>query len=178
MRPPIIILAGGKGTRLGEITKTLPKPMVDVCGKPFIHRLIQHYISQGFTEFHISVGYRSDVLVSYLRNSRLNLYPVVFIFYDDPWAWGASQAALNILEKIQHAWVVNGDTWIPESLPETEGKTTVLTLLDVDAGAQYRAHAGYHPIQIKEVSNFFDIGTPFGLGSFRSYFKREYPDAS
>ena len=36
----VVILAGGKGTRISEYTKSLPKPMIEVCGKPIIHRII------------------------------------------------------------------------------------------------------------------------------------------
>ena len=40
----VVILAGGLGTRISEYTKTIPKPMIRVCGKPIIHRIIDHYI--------------------------------------------------------------------------------------------------------------------------------------
>ena len=40
----VVILAGGLGTRLYELTKVIPKPMVAIVGKPIIHRIIDHYV--------------------------------------------------------------------------------------------------------------------------------------
>ena len=44
----VIILAGGLGTRLSELTKTIPKPMVKINGRPIISYIIQHYAKYGF----------------------------------------------------------------------------------------------------------------------------------
>ena len=52
----VVILAGGYGTRLSEYTKTIPKPMVNICGKPIILRIIEHYIKYGHKEFFIALG--------------------------------------------------------------------------------------------------------------------------
>ena len=49
----VVILAGGLGTRLSELTKTIPKPMVKINGKPIIVRIMEHYAKYGFKEFYI-----------------------------------------------------------------------------------------------------------------------------
>ena len=49
----VVILAGGYGSRLSELTKTIPKPMVKIQGKPIIQRIIDHYISYGHYDFYI-----------------------------------------------------------------------------------------------------------------------------
>ena len=54
----VVILAGGLGTRISEYTKTIPKPMIKICGKPIIHRIIDHYVSYGHNEFYIALGYK------------------------------------------------------------------------------------------------------------------------
>jgi len=51
-----VILAGGMGTRISEYTKTIPKPMIKVSGKPILHRIIDHYIKYGVSEFYIALG--------------------------------------------------------------------------------------------------------------------------
>lgn len=60
-----VLLAGGRGTRLGEVTKVVPKPMVRVAGRPILERLILQFMSHGISRFVISVGYLSEVIQSY-----------------------------------------------------------------------------------------------------------------
>tara|TARA_B110000881_G_C18225918_1_gene341327 strand:+ start:320 stop:598 length:279 start_codon:yes stop_codon:yes gene_type:complete len=72
----VVILAGGYGSRLSEYTKTIPKPMVKVLGKPIIQRIIDHYISYGHYEFYIALGYKGNELKNYFirkKFKRLNL---------------------------------------------------------------------------------------------------------
>ena len=61
----IIILAGGLGTRLSEYTKKIPKPMVDIDGKPILMHIIESYKRYGFSEFCIALGYKGDVIKRY-----------------------------------------------------------------------------------------------------------------
>jgi glucose-1-phosphate cytidylyltransferase len=63
----VVILAGGRGTRLAEETGTLPKPMVKIGGKPMIWHLMNTYASQGFSDFVIATGYLSEVIDSYVK---------------------------------------------------------------------------------------------------------------
>ena len=53
----IVILAGGLGTRLSELTKTIPKPMVKIGGYPIITHIMKHYIKYGFKKFYIAIIY-------------------------------------------------------------------------------------------------------------------------
>jgi glucose-1-phosphate cytidylyltransferase len=75
----VVILAGGYGSRLSEYTKTIPKPMVKILGKPIIHRIIDHYISYGHQEFYIALGYKGSELKKYFlkkhfsKNIKINL---------------------------------------------------------------------------------------------------------
>jgi glucose-1-phosphate cytidylyltransferase len=63
----VVILAGGLGTRISEYTKTIPKPMIKVCGKPIIHRIIDHYIKYGHKEFYIALGYKGKLIKNYFK---------------------------------------------------------------------------------------------------------------
>ena len=47
----IILLAGGLGTRLSEYTKTIPKPMIDIGGKPILFHIMKHYAKYGHKDF-------------------------------------------------------------------------------------------------------------------------------
>lgn len=62
---PVVILAGGKGTRLSELTRTVPKPMVLIKKKPIISHIISHYFNYGFKKFIVATGYKSEILEKY-----------------------------------------------------------------------------------------------------------------
>ena len=62
----VVILAGGFGTRLSEYTKTIPKPMVKIAGKPIILHIMEHYSKHGFKDFYIALGYKGDVIKTIL----------------------------------------------------------------------------------------------------------------
>ena len=53
---PVVILAGGKGIRLGKDNSLIPKPMIDINGKPLLFYIIDHYVSFGFKKFVIAGG--------------------------------------------------------------------------------------------------------------------------
>jgi D-glycero-D-manno-heptose 1,7-bisphosphate phosphatase len=63
-----VMLAGGRGTRLAPHTDNLPKPLVDVAGKPFLEHLLDCLARQGITELLILAGYRSSQVVEAIRD--------------------------------------------------------------------------------------------------------------
>ena len=67
-----IILAGGYGSRLGHVTELIPKPMVEVGGRPIIWHIMKTYAHYGFNEFVIALGYKANVIKDYFY--RLQSY--------------------------------------------------------------------------------------------------------
>jgi glucose-1-phosphate cytidylyltransferase len=63
-----IILAGGRGTRLGQQSETIPKPMVLIGGKPILWHIMKIYSSQGFNEFVLCLGEKAHVIKDYFSN--------------------------------------------------------------------------------------------------------------
>ena len=61
----IIILCGGKGTRLSEETKLIPKPMVKIGNKPILVHIIKIYMKYGFTDFILALGYKGKIIKDY-----------------------------------------------------------------------------------------------------------------
>ena len=66
----VIILAGGLGTRFGEYTRTIPKPMIKIGKYPIIVHIMKHYLNYGFDEFIIATGYKSNIFKKYFKNFR------------------------------------------------------------------------------------------------------------
>ena len=58
----VVLLAGGFGTRLTEYTKTIPKPMVSIGGKPIILHIMKLYANYGFKDFYIALGYKGEII--------------------------------------------------------------------------------------------------------------------
>ena len=69
----VIILAGGFGTRLSEYTKTIPKPLVQINGKPILGYIIEHYAKYGFKDFFIAIGYKGSLIKKYFKKNYRNL---------------------------------------------------------------------------------------------------------
>lgn len=63
-----VILAGGFGTRLSEKTQNIPKPMVEIGGKPMLWHIMNIYAHHGIEEFIIALGYKSEVVKEYFVN--------------------------------------------------------------------------------------------------------------
>lgn len=61
----VIILAGGFGTRLSEYTKLIPKPMVEIGGKPILWHIMNHYAKYGYKDFVVALGYKGEVIKNY-----------------------------------------------------------------------------------------------------------------
>src|SRR6476646_914639 len=61
----VVILAGGFGTRLGEESIRMPKPMVQIGPHPMLWHIMKYYASYGFEEFVVALGYKAEVVKSY-----------------------------------------------------------------------------------------------------------------
>ena len=68
----VIILAGGLGTRLGNITEEIPKPMVKIGDKPIIWHIMKIYSHYGYKDFIISLGYKQEVIKEFFHNYNVH----------------------------------------------------------------------------------------------------------
>ena len=62
MTPPVVILCGGRGTRLREKTVSMPKALVEIGGRPILDHVIEIYLRQGFTRILLATGYRGEMI--------------------------------------------------------------------------------------------------------------------
>lgn len=66
----VVILCGGKGTRLSEETKIKPKPMVEIGQKPILSHIIDIFKRQGFNEFILALGYKGEIIQDYFKKNK------------------------------------------------------------------------------------------------------------
>ena len=65
-----VILAGGKGTRISEYTKSIPKPMIKIGSKPILEHIIKYYMKYGFKDFIIAGGYKYSIIENYFKKRK------------------------------------------------------------------------------------------------------------
>ena len=66
----VILLAGGFGTRLSELTSSIPKPMVPIGGKPILWHIMEGYAKFGHMDFYVALGYKAEMIKDYFLNYR------------------------------------------------------------------------------------------------------------
>lgn len=103
-----VIMAGGRGTRLGELTDNTPKPMLKVAGRPILERIVLHLVGSGIRKIYIAVNYLSHVIEDHFGDGKNFGCEIHYIREELPMGSGG---ALSLLEdQPEHPLVVmNGD---------------------------------------------------------------------
>ena len=68
-----VILAGGRGTRIAELTKEIPKPMIKISGRPLLYHIMKHYSNYGFKEFIIATGHKKILQIIFSERKKLKI---------------------------------------------------------------------------------------------------------
>ncbi|HMJ02099.1 MAG TPA: sugar phosphate nucleotidyltransferase [Conexibacter sp.] len=66
--PSVVILCGGRGTRLQEHTESIPKPLVEIGGQPIVGHVIQIYLAHGFRRFVLCTGYKGELVERFVAD--------------------------------------------------------------------------------------------------------------
>jgi glucose-1-phosphate cytidylyltransferase len=120
-----IVLCGGRGSRLGSITETIPKPLVHVHGKPIIWYSFLSLYKHGFRNFIFPVGYKGDMVRQYI--------------YD---TFGAMECDIYCVDTGEDTIIANRLARVVDIIPDDEDFFLINsdTLFDFDIGAMYEQH--------------------------------------
>jgi len=91
---PVVIMAGGKGTRLEPFTKVLPKPLVPINDKPIIEHIIESFTIIGTSDFYMTVNYKGKILKAYFDELQPD-YKINFVEEEKPLGTAGSLRFLN-----------------------------------------------------------------------------------
>lgn len=113
---PVVIMAGGFGTRLRPITNVLPKPLIPLRDKSMLEEIMDRFTKHGVNEFFISVNYKSDLIKFYLNSLNLPFYTECFI---EPKPLGTAGSLSLLKGKVNTTFFVsNCDILIDEDYAE------------------------------------------------------------
>ena len=105
---PVVIMAGGLGSRLRPLTKDLPKPMLKVNGKPMLQMIIERFRDLGVVEFYISVNYKAHVIENYFGDG--SAWRVQIHYLREKKRLGTAGPLSLLPQDIQRPFfVINGD---------------------------------------------------------------------
>ena len=108
-----ILLCGGMGTRLRSVVADRPKPMADICGKPFLRYLLEMLRDKGITGVIFALGYMGEMIEEYFQDGSTLGLKIAYSYEEEP--LGTGGAIRNALPKIleEEVLVLNADTYFP-----------------------------------------------------------------
>ncbi len=139
---PVVIMAGGLGTRLYPFTKILPKPLIPVGDIPIIEHIMNRFGGYGCNEFHVIVNHRKEMIKAY--------------FSED------TQHNINFSEESQPLGTAGGLSLLKDKIDSTFFLTNCDTLVDADYANVLKEHKEKCNV-ITVVSAFKHIVIPYGV---------------
>lgn len=102
---PVVIMAGGQGSRLRPLTNILPKPLIPIGKQTIIEDIMDRFVECGCSDFHISVNYKADIIKWYFDNLNNSAYHVSYFQEDKPLGTAGSLHLLK--DKIKSTFFVS-----------------------------------------------------------------------
>lgn len=105
---PVVLMAGGLGTRLRPLTEKMPKPMLAVGGKPLLETILESFVNHGFHRFFISLNYRGEIIKDYFGDGHR--WGVEIDYLEEESSMGTAGSLTLLPERLSHPFfVMNGD---------------------------------------------------------------------
>lgn len=114
---PVVIMAGGEGTRLKPLTNILPKPLIPIFNNTIIEDIMDQFVKAGCSKFYISVNYKAEMIKNYLKSLKNPNYN--FHFFQEEKPSGTAGSLSLLAGKITSTFFVsNCDIIIEQDLAE------------------------------------------------------------
>ncbi|GAB5418343.1 MAG: nucleotidyltransferase family protein [Crocinitomicaceae bacterium] len=104
MNLPVVIMAGGKGTRLRPLTNVIPKPLIPVGEKTMLETIVESFTQYGCDTFHLSVNYKAELIRYYLENNPVE--NAKFTYFEEPKPLGTAGSLSLLKDQIQDTFFV------------------------------------------------------------------------
>ncbi|MBO6835070.1 MAG: sugar phosphate nucleotidyltransferase [Alphaproteobacteria bacterium] len=145
-----VVMAGGFGKRLGDLTKDIPKPLVEVNGRPILDHVLQALEDAGVAEIYLTLHYRADQIREFIAQRR-NRAEILFIYEETPLGTAGS---LSLLPKRPQGpfLVVNGDIITDVDYSALSGFQSDTKLDGVLCVSQYRQQIPYGVVEVENGS--------------------------
>lgn len=141
---PVVLMAGGKGTRLRSLTRGTPKPMLPVGGKPILETILENFIEHGFHRFHISLNYMGERIEAH---------------FGDGSRWGVEIAYLRESEYLGTAGALSLLP-APPGGPVVVMNGDILTRVNFEHLLEFHRH---HRAQLTMCVQDYEMQVPFGV---------------
>ena len=104
----VVIMAGGLGSRLGELTKNIPKPMLQVGDRPMLRHLVEQFRDQGFRQFIFCLNYKKEIIKDYFRDGTALGVKISYVIEEKRMG---TAGALGLIKNTLHHpfFVINAD---------------------------------------------------------------------
>jgi len=140
----VVLMAGGRGSRLRPLTEVCPKPLLPVGGKPILEHIVEAFVEEGFRNFYLSVNYKAEMIVEHFGSGERWGVRIDYLREERPLGTAGSLALLP--RRPGHPFIVmNGDLLT---------KTNFAAILEFHA-----RHRGLATMAVRE----YDVQIPYGV---------------
>ena len=152
---PVILMAGGLGTRLRPLTNDLPKPLIKVGSKPVLETIIENFSGQGFKNIHLCINYKGDMIREYFQDG--SQWDVNIQYLDETDRMGTAGALSLLADKPNSpAIIMNSDLLT---------KVDFVRLLDFHQQQSFAATVAVREHQYKVPYGVLDIASDYKVKS-------------